>query len=176
VIPALAPYFVLAGVGTMRLITRRYFRPMQRVLVRVVAGLALILLPGFYLTGASLYATDVQSINGEMVEAAHWIAENVPPDKLFATHDIGAIGYFAPRALFDLAGLVSPEVVPIITDWTELTKLMEQRGVGYLMVSDEQSPFPPKDPRLCQLFETAGRPSPLHMKVYRIAWDGRCTP
>jgi len=31
-------------------------------------------------------------------------------DDLIAAHDIGAIGYFAPRPILDLAGLISPDV------------------------------------------------------------------
>ncbi len=176
VIPALAPYFVLAGVGTWKLISQRYFKPVQRIFSRVLAGLALIAFPAFWALGLSLYVAEVQLINGEMVLAAQWMAENVPADKLFATHDIGAIGYFAPRPLFDLAGLISPEIVPIIVNPPEVVKMMEQRGVSYMMVSDTQLPTAANDPRLCKIFETPGRESPIHMKVYRFAWNGKCTP
>ena len=44
------------------------------------------------------------------------MAHNTPPDALIAAHDIGAVGYFGQRRLLDLAGLVSPEVIPFIRD------------------------------------------------------------
>jgi hypothetical protein len=51
-----------------------------------------------------------------MVAVSEWVAANTPPDDLIAAHDIGALGYFARRPLLDLAGLVSPEVIPFIRD------------------------------------------------------------
>jgi hypothetical protein len=174
VIPALAPYFVLAGIGTISILNRRYFKLFPRVSSRALAGLVIVMLPVFWLMGMTLYVRDVRLINGEMVLAAQWMAENVPADKLFVTHDIGAIGYFAPRPIFDLAGLITPEIIPIITDPVAVTRLMEQRGAVYMMVSDAQLPMFPDDKRLCKIFETPGEESPIHMKVYRLAWDRRC--
>jgi len=48
------------------------------------------------------------------VAMGHWLAENTPPDALIAIDDIGAITYIAQRRIFDLNGLVSPEMWPII--------------------------------------------------------------
>lgn len=48
------------------------------------------------------------------VAMGHWLAENTPPDALIAVDDIGAITFIAQRRIFDLNGLVSPEMWPVI--------------------------------------------------------------
>lgn len=47
------------------------------------------------------------------IALAHWLAENTPPDALIAVDDIGAIAFISERPIFDLLGLVSPEMWPI---------------------------------------------------------------
>jgi hypothetical protein len=182
VIPALGPYLVFAAVGTLILLKdaaalgrgRRLRATLGRVMIRSVALTAGLAFAVFWISGAGIYAREVALINGEMVNAAQWIAAHVPPDELLAVHDIGAVGYFAPRPILDLAGLVSPEVVPVITEPAAVIRLMERRGVQWMMVSPYQLPMTADDPRLCQAYETPGADSPVHMSVYRIAWDGRC--
>jgi hypothetical protein len=53
-----------------------------------------------------------------------------------AAHDIGAAGYFSQRKLIDLAGLISPEVIPFIADEGELRSWMDEENVDYLVVFD----------------------------------------
>jgi hypothetical protein len=124
--------------------------------------------------------TDVSIINEEMVASAHWIAANVPPSQLLAIHDIGAVGYFAPRPILDIAGLVSPEVVPIILDKDGLYTLMKERNARYLMAFPDQVPGADvRDPRLCPIFTTNGETSPrqggYNMTIYALRWDGICS-
>jgi len=61
---------------------------------------------------------------------------------VIAAHDIGALGYFDHHALIDLAGLVSPEVVPFIRDEARLAEFLDQREAQYLIA------FPHLYPRL----------------------------
>ncbi|MEI8131548.1 MAG: hypothetical protein WCG34_03880, partial [Leptolinea sp.] len=68
----------------------------------------------FLWLGRITYQKDVAIIETEMVQTAAWIKQNTPPDSRIAAHDIGALGYFANRKIIDLAGLVNPEVIPII--------------------------------------------------------------
>ncbi|PJF24561.1 MAG: hypothetical protein CUN53_17210, partial [Phototrophicales bacterium] len=121
----------------------------------------------------------VAIIDQEMVTAAHWVRDNLAPEDLLAVHDIGALGYFAPRPILDIAGLVTPEVIPIILDGDALWALMEERGAVYLMAMDDQVPNDdPADPRLCTIFDTQGALAPVsggsNIKIYQIAWDGIC--
>jgi hypothetical protein len=105
-------------------------------LARPVAGLTLAaLLLLFLLLGAQVYSRDVAFINGEMVTVAHWLAANTPPGALIAAHDIGAIGYFAQRPLLDLAGLISPDVIPLLNDEAGLARYLLERRADYLVTA-----------------------------------------
>ncbi len=176
VIPALAPLICLGVGGTLSLMAtriahRRLSWP-QRVLMRTLGITTLSLFVVFWALGATIFGRDVHMINSEMVVASQWLAAHVPPEQLLAVHDIGAVGYFAPRPILDLAGLVSPEVIPIITDDHAKMSLMQARGVRYLMALPYQRPAPADDPRLCERFNAHGLMD--GMAIYELAWDGHC--
>jgi hypothetical protein len=101
----------------------------------------------FWLVGANTYAQDVTLIETEMVASAKWVAENIPEEELIAAHDIGALGYFDTHKLIDLAGLVSPEVIPFIRDEERLTEFLDNSGATYLIA------FPDFYPLLSELAE-----------------------
>ncbi len=84
--------------------------------------------------GAPAYAQDVAFIETEMVATARWLAEHTAPDAVIAAHDIGALGYFAPRPLVDLAGLVSPDVLPYMHDAEALHDYIVASGAQYVVV------------------------------------------
>ena len=96
---------------------------------------------GFIFLGARSYAQDVAVIESEMVVSAKWVAANLPPEVLIAAHDIGALGYFDHHELIDLAGLVSPDVIPFIRDEPQLAKYLDQRGADYLIAFPEFYPL-----------------------------------
>ncbi len=87
----------------------------------------------FIFMGAKSYANDVALIESEMVVTAKWAATNLPPDALIAAHDIGALGYFDNHELIDLAGLISPEVIPFIRDEPGIANHLNQQGADYLI-------------------------------------------
>lgn len=105
-----------------------------RVLRRAWAGSATVLWLAFLALGAQAYARDVGFIETQLVAAARWMDEHISPTEQVAAHDIGALGYFAPRPIIDLAGLVSPEVIPLIRDETGLAAFLDARGTDYLLV------------------------------------------
>jgi hypothetical protein len=88
---------------------------------------------GFWLMGARYYAEDVRVIESEMVDTANWVAKNIPPDKLLAVHDIGAMGYFGNHNMVDLAGLISPDVIPFIRDEERIAVYLNEKHVDYLV-------------------------------------------
>jgi hypothetical protein len=94
----------------------------------------------FVVLGARSYARDVFFIEQEMVAAAKWASANLPPDALLAVHDIGALGYFDNHALIDLAGLISPEVVPFIRDEDQLAAFLDASNVDYLIAFPDLYP------------------------------------
>jgi len=128
VIPAL----ILVGVtGTAQLL-EQIAQPRLANLVKpatLAAGGLLGL--AFLVIGAQAYAADVGFIQGEMVATARWLDEQTPPGSLIAVHDIGAVSYFTRHPLLDLAGLVSPQVIPFMTDPVQLLDYMQTQGAAY---------------------------------------------
>ncbi|MDP1548506.1 MAG: hypothetical protein Q8L87_21035 [Anaerolineales bacterium] len=94
----------------------------------------------FIILGARSYAQDVAIIESEMVVTAQWVAENLPEGTIIAAHDIGALGYFDNHELIDLAGLISPEVIPFIRDESQLSVFLDENGVHYLIAFPEFYP------------------------------------
>ena len=69
--------------------------------------------------------------------------ENTPPGAVLALNDIGAITYFSERPVVDLAGLITPEVVPILHSPDRdalLADFMAERGVEYVIILPDWSP------------------------------------
>lgn len=180
VIPALPALIVFGVVGTIWLLLTGQQIMILRVVSRVLTITAALLFAYFGLiTGPQTLQRDVQIINEEMVASAYWIRDNLDPAQLLAIHDIGAVGYFASRPIFDLAGLVNPEVIPIINDEEPLWEMMRERGAVYLMAFPDQVPGDDvRDQRLCPIYTTGGTASPnaggANMTVYALAWDGVC--
>ncbi len=136
-------------------------------LLRQAYMIAIVVLFVLYIPiGAVAYATDVAIINGEMVAVAQWLDRNTPPDAIIAAHDIGAIGYFTRRPILDLAGLISPEVIPFIRDEAKLGEWMQARGAQYFVT------FPGWYPQLATrwppVFSGNSSFSPEHMTVYTL--------
>lgn len=180
-IPAIPALVVVGVVGTAWLLHMARRSLVGRVGTRVLALSAVVVCLVFALVlGVGAYRQDVRLINEEIVAAAQWIATHIPADDLLAVHDIGAVGYFAPRPLLDLAGLVSPEVVPYMGDAEALWALMQAREARYLMAFPDQIPGQDSsDARLCLVYGTGGTTAQVlgvaNMAVYQIAWDGNCS-
>ena len=107
-----------------------------RVWVAVI-GLLLVL---FWWLGLDAFTKDVAVINGEMVATANWLVVNTTPDELIAAHDIGAIGFFTEREIVDLAGLISPAVIPFIRDESQLIDYLNQECPVYLVTFPDWYP------------------------------------
>lgn len=140
VIPAMPVYLLWSFSGVASMIDLRAAQMYQRVVGRAWALLVAMLLLGFWLLGARSYAMDVGFIESQMVDTAQWVSQNTPADALIAVHDIGAMGYFGNRNLVDLAGLVSPEVVPFIRDEARLSQYLDGKQVGYLVTFPDWYP------------------------------------
>jgi hypothetical protein len=180
VIPIL-PGLVVAGVIGLALFVRSWRSiPGARVLpltIAIAAGMTVVYFA--VVQGPTIYRTDQRVINDEMVALAQWVPEGLPDDALLAVHDIGALGYYAPRPILDIAGLVTPEVVARIGDPDALWALMCEREADFLMAFPDQIPNQnPDDPRLEFYYETPGTGSTdiggPKMTIYRLAWDGEC--
>jgi hypothetical protein len=171
VMPAMPVYYVWGLAGMIGWIQLKSRSTWKRVFSRAwVLSIALVTLL-FWLVGARAYARDVAIIESEMVTAARWLASNTPSDALVAAHDIGALGYFSQRQLIDLAGLVSPEVIPFIRDESRLAQFLDACQADYLVTFPEWYPGLVQHGRL--IFSTRGEFSPLlggeNMAIYQ--WE-----
>lgn len=133
IMPVMPILFILAWSGTCEFYRMwRAGKARNLAVVGWVAGVAALTVV-FLGIGADRYARDVGIIQTEMVATARWIESHTPPTALIAAHDIGAIGYFSDRRLVDLAGLVSPELIPILREEPALAAALDARGVDYLV-------------------------------------------
>ena len=172
VIPAMPVYFILGLAGLLEFV--REDQPHWRWFVvtfwKLATGLTLLAFCGY---GAYRYAQDVAIIESEMVTTAKWVSANIPPEALVAAHDIGALGYFGDHNLVDLAGLVSPEVIPFIRDEQRIAAYLDERGVQYLVTFPDW--YPSLTSGLTPVFTTGAPYSPLfgetNMTVYE--WPRR---
>jgi hypothetical protein len=166
IIPIVLLYGIVGTALVFEWIKARRSKPIARLLRRVYALTIVIVFMLYIPIGAMAFATDVAIINGEMVAVAQWLDRNTPPNASIAAHDIGAIGYFARRPILDLAGLISPEVIPFIRDETKLGEWMQAKGAQYFVTFPGW--YPQLKTRWPALFSGNSPFSPEHMTVYAI--------
>jgi hypothetical protein len=168
IIPIVLLYGVVGTALLAEWLKARSAKPAARLL-RQVYVIAIVVIFVLYIPiGAAAFAMDVAIINGEMVAVAQWLDQNTPPDALIAAHDIGAIGYFTRRPILDLAGLISPEVIPFIRDEAKLGDWIRAKGAQYLVTFPGWYPQSSTSLGLTRLFAGSSLFSPEHMTVYEI--------
>jgi hypothetical protein len=139
VIPVLPIFLILGMAGLVEYCMRWHSR--KRIITlfwKLVTGSIVLL---FWGRGMYAYAQDVAVIESEMVDTARWVSNHVPPDALIAAHDIGALGYFGGHKLVDLAGLISPEVIPFLHDEEKIASYLNESGVDYLITFPDWYPI-----------------------------------
>ncbi len=171
VMPAMPIFFLLGLAGLVEFTSARgqHWRWIISVSWRLAAGCVLV---AFWVLGALHYAQDVAFIESEMVATAKWVSADVPQNARVAAHDIGALGYFGGHELVDLAGLVSPEVIPFLRDEDLIAAYLNAQGVTYLVTFPDW--YQHLTSGLSPVF-TTGAPyaralGELNMAVYR--WPG----
>jgi len=166
IIPALPILYLWGVLGMAWFITSDRLNKMVVFLWQVTLG-ALCLLFGFI--GARQNASDVYWIESEMVATSRWIQQNVPPDARLAVHDIGALGYYVQNPMIDMAGLITPDVVPFIRDEDRLAEYLDENAVEYLVVFT--SDYPGLTRNRTPVFVAGTEDGPLdfenNMQVYR---------
>ena len=173
VMPMMAVYYLWGLAGTAKLLSPGSLLLWKRVISKAWLVAIVLVLGIFWILGGRAFGRDVALIESEMVRAAAWVAENTEPDAIIAAHDIGALGYFGNRKLIDLAGLVSPEVIPFIRDEGQIAAYLNEQEADYLVT------FPGWYPKLVRLsapiYQSQGVFSPMqggeNMVIYR--WRGK---
>jgi hypothetical protein len=179
--PALPVLLTYGVTGTRYLLCRANRKehrqaPVAWVWTRATLGSLYALCIAFLVLGGRAYAEDRYIIQREMVDVAHWLRDHTPPHALVAAHDIGAIGYWAQRPLLDLAGLVNPEVIPVMRDETRLIEYVIERGARYLVTFPSWYPILVRDERLTRIYPEHESASPFPgqtpMTIYLVRHNG----
>lgn len=126
-----------------------------------------------------------EGMRSSLVPWGRWFAANTAPDAMVAAPDIGALGYYGDRRVLDLAGLVSPDMVPV------LQRMPQERAVETFAFADFARPdyLVDRSPRPWALRERSpwaaalvpighaalpnlgvARPDPAVYSIYRIDW------
>jgi hypothetical protein len=90
-----------------------------------------------------LYARNVDEINRMHLAIGEWVARNTQEDAILAANDIGGIAYISERQIVDLAGLITPEIVPILRGHDSSNALVDylvRQGVDYVVVFPQWFP------------------------------------
>jgi hypothetical protein len=168
ILPAMPIFFFLGCAGFVEFLVRLPKLRMAWVLSRVWAISLASLVVIFWGLGARAYATDVATVETEMVNTAQWVAANTAPGSLVAAHDIGAMGFFGQRDMVDLAGLISPDLIPIIRDEPGLAAYLKQKHVNYLVVFPDW--YAHLTDGMAVVYQSSGRFAPdqgqANMRVY----------
>ncbi len=164
IIPALPVMYVWGIIGFLEFV---FYPEANKRIVFLWQVITVALCLAFTYIGARQNANDVFWIESEMVATASWVKQNIPPDARLAVHDIGALGFFVQNPIVDMAGLITPEVVPFIRDEPQLAQYLDSNSVDYLVT------FPSFYPQLTSerelVFKAGSGFSPLgeNMGVYR---------
>ncbi len=166
IIPALPILYLWGVLGFLELVSSPGMNRRIKSLWQITI---VVLTVAFEFIGARQNAYDVYWIESEMVETAKWVNKNIPPDARLAVHDIGALGFYVENPLVDMAGLISPEVVPFIRDEDRLAEYLDANSVDVLIA------FPSLYPQLTSqrqsLFEAGLDVGPLqfdeNMQVFQ---------
>jgi hypothetical protein len=105
----------------------------HKQLVFIWQVLTIGLCVAFTFLGARQNADDVRWVESEMVATAKWVNQNLPAGARLAVHDIGALGFYVQNPIVDMAGLITPEIVPFIRDESRLAAYLDSRSVDYLV-------------------------------------------
>lgn len=126
------PLIVIYGVEGMEQLLKRFVHaPFLRSTIWLSLASMVFLL---WINGASDYAYRTQLFNTVHMPAAEWINVNTPQDAVIATHDIGIIGYYTERPIVDLAGLITPEIVPMMRAQQRMADYLKAKRVTYVIV------------------------------------------
>jgi len=138
------------------------------------------------------------SINRMQVALGHWLAGNAPPGAAIGCDDVGAIGYFSKRRIFDLHGLVTRQMLgygqdhegfmAFLTAWKPtllaifpalypgLRDAPVLQVVTYADVRDNTASmliFTPRPKTIAGLLilDLAVQPVPVTLAVFKCNWD-----
>ncbi len=156
--PVLPFIAVLAGGGAAYLIALAWRRDVVTKAL-VLGALLLVVVPTWkqYERWQTISRDAALETRGDLEAMALDLNTIIKPNELLATHDIGAVGYFAHYGILDLVGLVNPKVIPFHDD-RRLRQYVEAAHPDYLLVFPDWDAeflhiFPGNNPRRYELLK-----------------------
>ncbi len=134
IMPVMPIYFILGAIGSILALQKIKTSYWKSIFAKSGALSALMVLLIFWFLGRNAFSNDTQFIQSQMIETARWVENNLDHEDLLAVHDIGALGFITERPLVDLAGLISPEIIPFIHDEEKLANYLNETDVDFLLV------------------------------------------
>ena len=131
-----------------------------------LAVLALVIQAAYFAPTFGEYGEFSRYTLDRHVRTGRWLAEHTPEDAVVATHDVGAIAFYSRRRIVDMAGLVTPEVVPHLGKpgfTAYLERLFAEHRVTHLAVLDNWQPVDNQAP----LYEADPNPEVMHVYDWR---------
>jgi hypothetical protein len=171
--------FIIANrLGYLKAKNAKRYRYHFVLIAVIVLSVSLISTAGFSKT----LGRDTYHINTQHVRMANWLNANLPNEKCFGINDIGAIAFITKRKIFDMEGLVNPEIfkikkLPDSTKALEMMKLLRNNNVNYIVI------YPAWYPGLMEIYSqnfekvfSAGIEEntfipEYEMYVFKINWD-----
>jgi len=128
----LIPLVIVYGIeGISQFLETALRTPLMRSMGWILLFVSVLAL---WVNGSAQYSRRIQFYDLIHMQIARWINNHAPQDAVIATHDIGIIGYFTNRQIVDLAGLTTPELVPIMNDPQKTAEYLRSRHASYLIV------------------------------------------
>lgn len=156
----LFPVLCVLGVAGLEpavqsLAARLRSRPLKLALASLGAAVLLAPTLAVLVQGERFYAQNVANVHESDVAIARWLATRLPPGALLAVNDIGAIKYFLPNPILDLASIATPEIGREVqrataagTPWSEaLLAALERRRPDYVVIFPSWFPGLAQEPR-----------------------------
>jgi len=115
----------------------------KRVWRQTLAAIAILLGAFITIKNAETYANNVRNINEGDIEAAVFLGEIAEEGDIAAVNDIGSFGYFSNMEIFDVWGLVNPDLSydMIVNDSLTFEYMFEHKRVDYLAVFPSWLPY-----------------------------------
>jgi hypothetical protein len=171
--------------------------------VRLGVTIALSVLAVFNVVTVSVATTRntaraESSINRMQVALGQWLADSTPAGATIASSDVGAIGYFSDRHIFDLSGLVTKEFLGYRSDRAGFMAFFRNWKPDFLAIFPASYPglrdapflravasadvpdntaalrdFQPRPRAIAGLLilDLVIQPMPVTMAVYKCNWD-----
>jgi len=119
-----------------------FISPIFRKLV--IGAILFFFLPYLWVFAIAL-AKNTDNINKQQVKLGYWVKENLAKSEVIAVNDIGAIAFISKNRIVDMVGLVSPDMLEVISDKKRdnsdaVFSLLKKNNVNYIIIYDHWYP------------------------------------